>query len=115
MIRDALLKLQGEIAAAGKDDEVSKGIGAFLINHIRSEQEDASKILAEGKSLSGCVQAMSNEAMEEAKKKGNGHAAICITDAQGFAMALKYYGVYVPEAASLPVTATNFEVNFDDL
>lgn len=110
MLQQALQKLQVEITAADKDDDVSRGIGAFLIDHIRANQDDASKIMTEGKSLSGCVKAMADEA-SKMKKTGN---MVRITDAQGFAMALKYYGVAVAAPVGAPAS-TNFEVNFDDL
>jgi hypothetical protein len=111
MIRDALLKLQGEITAADKHDEVSKGIGAFLIDHLHGNHEDAHKFMTEGKSLSGCVKAMADEA-SKMKKIGN---MVRITDAQGFAMALKYFGVKVIDATPPPVLVAGLDISIEDL
>ncbi|WP_281885624.1 hypothetical protein [Paenibacillus sp. YYML68] len=111
MLKEALNKLQAEVTAKPKDKYVAV-VAAFLMNHVRSNPQHAELILAQGKNIEGSVSAMKEEAR---KQQQNGVGVL--TDEEGFATVLKYYGVaVVSQAAFAQSTApATLNVSLDDL
>lgn len=105
MLQQALQRLTQEIGADPKN-KVVQSIGGFLSNYVRSHPEHAALIAAEGKTIKGSYKAMEDEAR---RQKVN-----VMTDEEGFAIILKYYGVDVPKPEPEPV-AVGFSVSVDDL
>lgn len=83
----AIEKLQNEMNT-NKGNSYIQVVGAFLVQHIQAHPEDAEKILAEGKTIGKSLEAM----RKEAEKKKAGNVAI-LTDQEGFAIVLKYFGI----------------------
>lgn len=110
MVQEALRKLQTEMAGAVADSYISY-IGAFLMDHVRQNPHHATLIMADGKSISGSLEAMRSEA---SKKKKNNFAMF--TPEQGFEIVLKYYGVSTKKTDSQQVAAApKLDVSLDDL
>jgi excinuclease UvrABC nuclease subunit len=92
-------------------------VGGFLLQHLDKNPHDAEKILVQDKTIQKSLEAMKKEA--EKKKVGN---CAVLTDAEGFAVVLKYFGidgqVVVPEApvpmATPSKTSSDFDVKLDD-
>jgi hypothetical protein len=114
----AIAKIEAEIASS-KGASYAKAIGNFLLQHINAHPWDAAKILDEGKTIKGSFDAMRKVAE---KQKVAGYAFL--TDAEGFATVIKYYGidagadpvqeqsVVVPERKASEI---DFNVSLDDL
>ncbi|AZS17409.1 hypothetical protein [Paenibacillus lutimineralis] len=120
-MNEAVEKLQAEIGSS-KNNPYVKVIGEFLISHIQSNPDEAGKIMVADKTIAKSLDAMKVEAR---KKAVNGMAML--TDAEGFAVVLKYFDIGgQPAAAAQAFTeapkqlaqlesATGFNVNLDDL
>lgn len=125
----AIEKLQNEMNT-NKGNSYIQVVGAFLVQHIQAHPEDAEKILAEGKTIGKSLEAM----RKEAEKKKTANVAI-LTDQEGFAIVLKYFGIEsttaiinphrsepapVPEPESAPAkpqqqkTQADFAVSLED-
>lgn len=87
MKEQAVKKLRDEMAANEKQPYIQV-IGNFLIQHLEAHPETAEGILANGKTIKGSTDAMK----AEAKKKQVGGVGV-LTDAEGFEIVLKYFGV----------------------
>lgn len=111
MLQEALRKLQEEIASANGDGYV-EAVGAMLINHIRKHPHHAPLVTIEGKSISKSIDAMA----AEAKKRAKNNRAV-LSDAEGFAVVLQYYGVPAAQPATPVVIApaARLDVTLDDL
>lgn len=107
MIQQAMQKIQAEIAEKPNDKYVQV-VGGFLINHVRSNPQDAELIMTDGKTIAGSLNAM----REEARKHQSGGVGV-LTDEEGFAIVLKYFGVNVSEKKQDP--AADFNVSLEDL
>ncbi len=121
-MEQAVQKLQDEIAGSQNNPYIQV-IGNFLIQHVQANPGNAEKILENGKSIAKSLEAMKNEAR---KKQSNGMAML--TDAEGYAIVLKYFGIDGPAAAvpqstpaQVPTTqeikpdpAPRFDVKLDD-
>lgn len=121
---DARSKIQAEVGTG--NHSYTRAIGNFLLQHLEAHQEDASKILAKDKTIAGSQ----NEMRKEAEKHRSGSCAV-LTDEEGFAMVLKYYGIdgAAPPRPAAPAPpkpdpvpaqrpqkpAVDFDVNLDDL
>jgi len=112
MLKEALDKLQAEITAGGAKKPYLPVIGGFIMDRIRTNPEEAELVLGEGKTLAGALGAMKEEA-----RKNQADGCGVLTDEQGFAIVLKYYGIRVPEAAPEPVAvvAPAIKTSLDDL
>lgn len=108
-MKEALTKLQVEITTNSKNKYVQV-VGGFLINHVRNNPEDAQLIMAEGKTIVGSLEAMKAEG-----KKNQSNGVGVLTDQEGFAVVLKYFGVKVPEVEPTPTPPAEFNVSLDDL
>jgi hypothetical protein len=100
----AITKLRNEMAAS--NDPYVHVIGEFLIGHVTQNPNDSDKILAADKTIIKSLDAMANEAN---KKKVGNHAVL--TDAEGFAIVLKYFGIDGSEAPA----AKGINLNLDSL
>ncbi|MGN7359478.1 hypothetical protein ACTHPF_20445 [Paenibacillus sp. SAF-054] len=114
-MQEAITKLQTEIEK-NKTNPYIKVIGEFLINHIQANPTSVERILDTDKTIAKSLEAMKKVAQ---KKQVNGMAML--TDAEGFAIVLKYFGVDEskialydspgqPDALATP----SFDVKLDD-
>jgi hypothetical protein len=118
-MEQAIAKLRAEMEET-KGNPYVQVIGNFLIQHIDANHEAAEKIMTEGKSIAKSLEAM----QAEAKKKQSGGMAM-LTDAEGYAIVLKYYEINgqpvepIPAAIPTPVAAPKpqgrFNVSLDEL
>ncbi|ULO08915.1 hypothetical protein H1230_09140 [Paenibacillus sp. 19GGS1-52] len=117
-MEQALAKLKTEMDAA-KSNAYVQLIGKFLQQHLEANPEAAVNIMTEGKTVAKSLEAM----QAEAKKKQSGGMAM-LTDAEGYAIVLKYYGIkgqpveFVPAIETPIATPTpqgRFEISLDDL
>lgn len=99
MLSDAISKLNTEMNAS-KDNPYIKVIGDFLIRHLENNPDDAEKIIVADKTIGKSLDAMKAEAK---KKQRNGMAML--TDAEGLAIVLKYFGIKSAPTAA-PAQAT---------
>lgn len=108
-------KLQAEITGSNNNPYVNV-IGEFMIKHIEANPVDADKIMAADKTIAKSLDAMKAEAR---KKAVNGMAML--TDAEGFAIVLKYFGIQANTPMRLEVakapsdTRSMFDVKLEDL
>lgn len=109
MLRQALQKLQKEIGEKSKDAYVQH-VGAFLIGHVRQHPEHAAFIVADGKTITGSLAAMK----EEARKNQSSGVGV-LSDEEGFAIVLKYFGVPVRQPASAVAEPELTVSSIDDL
>ncbi|MCA4756305.1 Cas9 inhibitor AcrIIA9 family protein [Mycolicibacterium fortuitum] len=86
-MEQAVKKLQDEITG-NQSNLYIQVIGNFLIRHVQANPECAEKIVDKGKSIVKSLEAMKNEAQ---KKQSNGMAML--TDAEGYAIVLNYFGI----------------------
>ncbi|WP_188068626.1 Cas9 inhibitor AcrIIA9 family protein [Brevibacillus brevis] len=120
MKADAIAKIKAEIDG-NKSNPYIKVIGDFLIQHVEANPDQAEKVMAADKTIGKSLEAMKNEAK---KKQQSGMAML--TDAEGFAIVLKYFGVKgAPVSAPAPVppatkpieqtaSASDFDIKLDD-
>lgn len=118
-MEQAIAKLKSEIEA-NKNNSYISVVGDFLVQHIQAYPEEAGKVLAEGKTIGKSLDAM----RQEAEKKKNGNVAV-LTDAEGFAVVLKYFdmapvsreAVIQHTVASSPKSKpiVDFDVRLEDL
>lgn len=112
MLTQAIAKIKSELDQK-KDDSYVQVVGGFLLQHLESRPQDAEKIMTAGKTVAGSLEAM----RKEAQKKKSGSCAV-LTDQEGFAIVLKYFGVTtVPTGATAPVAVPedDFDVKLEDL
>jgi len=121
MLENAIAKIKAEIEK-GKNNSYIQVVGGFLLQHLDKNPQDAEKILTEGKTIGKSL----DEMRKEAEKKKVGNCAV-LTDQEGFAVVLKYFGIegIVTTPAQVAATATPaptppvaesvFDVKLDDL
>lgn len=114
-MQEAINKLRVEMDG-NKDNSYIQVIGNFLLQHIEANPDCAKKITAGDKSIAKSLDAMAAEAR---KKQHNGMAML--TDAEGFAIVLKYFGVEgapvsysVKQPPSKTTEKPKFDVSLDD-
>jgi hypothetical protein len=121
MLADAIAEIKAEMDG-NKNNSYIQVVGAFLLRHLETNPQDAEKILTKGKTIGKSLDAMREEAR---KKQHNGVAML--TDAEGFAIVLKYFGIEgepavvpatpaapVAPAATTPSATSDFNVTLDD-
>lgn len=124
MQSEAIAKIKAEMDG-NKNNPYIQVIGDFLLRHLEANPEAAEKIMAADKTIGKSLDAMRNEAR---KKQHKGMAIL--TDAEGFAIVLNYFGIEGPvyagaapaEPASQPTitappvkpAAPDFDVKLDD-
>lgn len=87
MQADAITKLKAEMDG-NKNNPYIQVVGDFLLRHLEADPGAAEKILAADKTIGKSLDAMKAEAR---KKQHNGMAVL--TDAEGFTIVLKYFGI----------------------
>jgi hypothetical protein len=116
-INEAIAKLRSEMDQ-NPNDAYIRIIGKFLIQHVTTNPDQAGKILAPDKNVKKSLDSMRTEA----RKKQVGGCAM-LTDAEGFAIVLKYFGIEpgavpisaAPAAPSVPATPKPaFDVRLED-
>ncbi|MBY0054112.1 hypothetical protein H7K32_21095 [Brevibacillus agri] len=121
---DAIAKIKAEMDG-NKSNPYIKLVGDFLLGHIEITPGAAEKIMAADKTIAKSLDAMKAEAR---KKQHNGMAML--TDVEGFAIVLKYFGIegqpvaVATPAVPMPASTTNaaslkpvvpgFDVKLDD-
>lgn len=116
MLTEAISKLKAEMDG-NKNNPYIKVIGDFLLRHLEVDPGAAEKIMTSDKTIAKSLDAMKAEAK---KKQHNGMAML--TDAEGFAIVLKYFGIEgAPAAGTIaPIRSepseqiSNFDVKLDD-
>jgi hypothetical protein len=114
-MEQATKKLQSEMDKS--KNKYVKVIGEFLLEHIQVNPQDAGKFLDKDKTIAKSLDAMRKAA--EKVKEGN---MAMLSDAEGFAVVLKYFGIdgepqavqTVPTVPPKP-SAASFDVSLDDL
>ncbi|MET3831004.1 hypothetical protein ABIC86_002470 [Paenibacillus sp. DS2363] len=107
-----IAKLRAEMDGTGTNAYI-KLIGDFLIGHVQVNPGTADQVMAADKTIAKSLLAM----QAEAKKKAVGGMAM-LTDEEGFAIVLSYFGlqgVSVPTPPQVEVKASRFDVKLDDL
>lgn len=96
LITKAIDKIDKEAEGAG---EVEKRIAQHILDELIGGDENAEKILAENKTLTGCV----NEIRDKAQKSaGAGKSMAMVEDAQVWAWVRQYYGIKAAGERSEP-------------
>lgn len=86
MLEKAIEKLKAEINKS--NDPCIQVIGEFLLQHLQNDTNNAEKIMQEGKTIENSFEEMRKAAVK--KKVGN---RAVLTDQEGFAIVLKYFGI----------------------
>ncbi|WP_083677284.1 Cas9 inhibitor AcrIIA9 family protein [Paenibacillus amylolyticus] len=110
-VEEAIAKLKAEMDGTGTNAYI-KLIGDFLIKHIQANPGSAEQVMAADKTIAKSLLAM----QAEAKKKAVGGMAM-LTDEEGFAIVLNYFGLQGAPAAAPPPEepkAARFDVKLDD-
>lgn len=116
-MKKAIEKLQSEMTKNNNNSYIQV-VGAFLLQHLEQNPQDAEKILVADKDIGKSLEEM----RKEASKKKVGSCAV-LTDQEGFAVVLKYFGIEwatptsapkvpTPKAQS-PIAGSKPEINFD--
>lgn len=105
-------KLRNEMEQ-NKNHKYVQVVGNFLLGYLAKNSGAAEQILAEGKTIKGSLEEMKKEA-----RKSQADNVGVLTDEEGFAVVLQYYGITgapgnVPAPATAP--ASDFDVKLDDL
>lgn len=106
MLQNAISKLKTEMEQSNNNPYIQV-VGEFLLKHLVSNPGSAELINNPDKTIGGSLDAMK----KEAEKKKVGSCAV-LTDDEGFAVVLKYFGIE-PATESKPKPA--FDVSLDDL
>lgn len=96
MVEKAMEKLTAEMAQNEMNPYVQV-VGQHLIAYLEETPEHASEILSEGKTILKSLDVMRRYA--ETKRVGN---VTVLTDAEGFAVVLQYFGCWQGEPIELP-------------
>lgn len=101
---EAIKKLKDEMKK--EKSSYVQVIGKFLLQFIEANPDEAEKVLAKGKTIAGSL----SEMEKEAKKQKVGNVAV-LSDREGFAAVLKYFGIIGKVPAPPLVAAAPAEVN----
>lgn len=116
MSEAAAKKLKDEMEKNKKNAYV-QAVGTFLLRHLENHPEDGEKVLAKDKTIAKSFDVM----RKEAEKKKVGNYAV-LTDQEGFAIVLDYFGIKSSKEISATketapekeTPATDFDVKLDD-
>jgi hypothetical protein len=116
MLDQAIAKIKAEMDQ-NPNDAYIRIVGEFLIQRVTANLDDAGKILVKDKTVKKSLDSM----RAEARKKQVGGCAM-LTDAEGFAIVLKYFGIepgsvqVAPVAPAVPPTSPKpaFDVRLED-
>jgi hypothetical protein len=93
MIAKAIEKIETEMKQHEKDRSI-QSIGNFLLQQLSKNPENAEKIINIDKSIAKSMDYMRKEVEKTIiKAKKTGGITCMITDAEGFEIVLKYYGI----------------------
>lgn len=119
MPKNAIAKIQTEMNQNANNHYI-QAVGGHLLQHLEANPESAEKILVQDKTIGKSLDAMRKAA--EAKKVGN---CAVLTDQEGFAVVLKYFGIETdgktvsstlpPPAPPVAKDSVDFNVSLDDL
>ena len=119
MLTAAISKINSEMDQ-NKNNPYIQAIGGFLLDYLQSHPESDEKINADDKTMLKSLDAM----RKEAEKKKVGNCAV-LTDSEGFAIVLKYFGIEGQvvkfESAAAPATSHSkkpdieFDVKLEEL
>ena len=112
MLDKARSKIKAEMEHNSNSTYI-KVVGNFLLQHLEAHPDAAEKILVEDKTITKSLAEM----RKVAEKQKNGNVAV-LTDQEGFAVVLQYFGIttapvkteLVPEKATV-----DFDVRLEDL
>jgi hypothetical protein len=121
MLKDAISKLKAEMSqGTNKTYTYIQVVGRFLLQHLEANPESAGKILAADKTIGKSL----DEMRKVAEENKVGTCAV-LTDAEGFAVVLKYFEIespisgpvsVTPVPAAVPAAPTvDFDVRLEDL
>ena len=96
MLEKANEKLTNEMTSNPNHPYV-QAVGQYLLNHLEAQPEHAENILAEDRTILKSLDVMRRFA--ERKKVGN---VAVLTDDEGFAVVLQYFGCWEGEPIELP-------------
>jgi hypothetical protein len=118
----AIEKIKSEMTKNNTNSYI-QAVGGFLLQHLESNPQDAEKILVADKTVGKSL----DEMRKAAQKKKVGSCAV-LTDQEGFAIVLKYFGIdtkpseYVPkpvESVTEKVISNDksnyFDIKLEDL
>jgi hypothetical protein len=123
MLDKALEKISDEMSQNTNNSYV-QAVGDFLTSFLMANPQYAEIVLTAGKTISRSMDAMRTEA----SKKKSGNCAV-LSDAEGFAIVLKYFGIgeapaaiqsvpgvtaYQTPAAMANTSSIDFDVKLDD-
>jgi hypothetical protein len=100
MLANAISKIKTEMDQ-NKNNSYIQVVGGFLLQHLERDPEAAGKIMAEGKTIAKSLDAM----RDEASKKKVGNCAM-FTPAEGFEIAMKYFGIEAAAPGAVPGVKT---------
>lgn len=106
MKNQAIAQLRAEIEQKKQNPYVQL-IGDFLIRHVSANPNDAIRLMSEGKTIEGSL----GDMRKAAEKKKVGNMGI-LSDAEGYAIVLKYYDIR-PESAAPPAQPMPMELRKD--
>lgn len=123
MLKNAIDKLSHEMDQ-NKNNSYVQVVGGFLLQHLNSNPIAAEKILQEEKTISKSL----DEMKKAAEKKKVGNCAV-LTDQEGFAVVVKYFGIEENASAAAPLIeslktvtleavkkpSVDFDIDLDDL
>ena len=117
MLDKAISKIKTEMKKKA-DESYIQIVGDYLLKYLESHPAEAEKILDKDKTIAKSLDAMQNVASK--KRKGN---CAVLTDEEGFAVVLKYFGIDGAPSISAntmpaPVPEKNadvFDVRLEDL
>lgn len=114
---EAIEKIKAEMEKS-KNNTYVQVVGEFLLQHLNQNPQDAERILSPDKTIAKSLEEM----RKAAEKKKVGNCAV-LTDQEGFAVVLKYFGIETgirhqvaapsPRRPAAPSTA--FDVSLDEL
>lgn len=118
----AIEKLQSEMTQNNTNSYIQV-VGGFLLQHLEINPQDAEKVLTADKTIGKSLDEMS----KAASKKKVGNCGV-LTDIEGFAVVLKYFGIDTKPSTNVTKPVENatekpksnyfsndFEVDLDDL
>ena len=97
MLEKAVEKLRTEMTQ-NADNSYIQVVGEFLLQHLNANPAAAKKVITADKSIEKSL----DEMKKAAGKKKVGNCAV-LTDQEGFAVVLKYFGIDAVAQAAAPV------------
>ena len=102
MMQKAIEKINSEMQKSPEDRRLEV-IGQYLIDRCRDEGT-AAALLAKGKSLTGCLRALEQEAEKQITRR-QGTVVVSMEGADVLRLAAQYYGLEEQEIPDEPVPA----------